>query len=782
MLLILSFLCMGNVGVYAQGSGVLSYQIDQEQDVYQGLEGYLLVLPEQSRTFSIGEVAGQDASAFLGMSTFARRKPIANVYWTRLALENTLDHDLYLVYRPGGRFTNFVDVYVSYDGQFEHLRDGLFRQQSEKSLPINRNQIGVPIRVPAGEDIVLFSRLENVDGRPIEVRAFLQPLHQWQQANTQLHWWQGLFHGILWLIAIFYLLLYRAQRRIHYLYYVGYIVAASVYFLNFYGLTVSTAIGDYPYSYIALYLASTSLMPIFYLQFQRAFLRTTDGVPGWDLLMRGLIFLRLAELVGMVIILLADFNFDFVQQVHRSFVYIESAGMIAALYGLWKTQRTGVVYVILGALVLHVALFVSIVLVQTKGMANPNTIFQIGVFLEILLFCVAQILELQKVQIDKVKAEKESQSKSEFLSVMSHEIRTPLNAVIGTAHLLLEENPRLDQKENLTTLKYAADNLLALVNDILDFSKIESGKVEFIIEDINLRNLLHQLHQSFIARFEEKEVDLVLDMDANIPPTIKVDAMRLTQVINNLVGNAYKFTKTGEVRISVKVLEISAEEVRLKFSISDTGIGIDAKAQQKIFNRFTQASSSTTREYGGSGLGLSIIKNLLELQGVEINVYSEVGKGSTFYFEQTFQYDPTALGSANEESNALFEPLGPARILLVEDNKVNVMLATKFLTKWGLKVEVAENGKEAIAKVDTAAYDLVLMDLQMPVMDGFVASREIRKFTKELPIIALSAAHLSEIADRIYEVGMNDFVTKPFNPTDLYKKVKKHLEIVSSKT
>ncbi len=393
---------------------------------------------------------------------------------------------------------------------------------------------------------------------------------------------------------------------------------------------------------------------------------------------------------------------------------------------------------------------------------------------------IMDISERKVVEDTLIRARDQAQeavaAKQSFLSMMSHEIRTPMNAVIGMTHLLLQENPRADQLENLNILKFSADNLLVLINDILDYSKIEAGKIAFEEVDFNLRNLIGSVEQSMLYKAQEKNILLETSIDPKLPGMLIGDPVRLGQILNNLVSNAIKFTERGMVRIEATAGEITGDRAEIKIAVSDTGIGIPEDKLDCIFESFTQAGPDTTRKFGGTGLGLAITRRLLELQQSQIFVESVQDLGSRFHF--TISFRRGAGGNMHHLpvfENQMAADLSHLRILLVEDNEVNTIVATKFLNQWGIQPDYATNGQIAVEMVQQIQYDLLLMDLQMPVMDGYTATRNIRTLKEtcfqRLPIIALTASAMSDVKQKLLDIGMNDYVTKPFIPSELYNKI-----------
>ncbi len=373
------------------------------------------------------------------------------------------------------------------------------------------------------------------------------------------------------------------------------------------------------------------------------------------------------------------------------------------------------------------------------------------------------------------RMEKANKNRSEFLSTMSHEIRTPLNAIVNSANLLLYENPRKDQLENLEILKFSGESLLRLINGILDYSRIDSGKIELEYVFFDLRKILESIRHSLEPEARKKRLKMELVITDNIPLIINGDPGRLAQVLFNLVGNAVKFTEQGKVSVTVAVAGDSEDMVELMFRVQDTGIGIPEEMQDKIFDAFTQAGSSITRQYGGTGLGLSISKMLVELQGGRMELESQPGKGSIFTFFLKFK---KALEQENPEEAAgttSFQNLNGMKILIVEDNPINQKIVVKLLSNWNAVTEIAENGLVAVEKVSADHFDLVLMDLHMPDMNGYEATSRIRElegnYFKSLPILALTASAFIEDRTKIFNHGMNGYIIKPFSPAELNMKI-----------
>ncbi|MBF4491179.1 response regulator [Flavobacterium sp. JLP] len=382
-------------------------------------------------------------------------------------------------------------------------------------------------------------------------------------------------------------------------------------------------------------------------------------------------------------------------------------------------------------------------------------------------------LELRTKNIElntqKKIADRAVLAKDSFLANMSHEIRTPLNAIIGFTDLLAQTKLDRIQRDYMDSVQVAGENLLLIVNDILDLSKIESGNLTIEDQPFNLKKTLKHIYDLLKVKALEN-VEFNLFLDADMPEIVIGDQGRLNQILVNLTGNALKFTEEGEVTISVKKVGETEDQYSLRFSVKDTGIGIPSNKLKTIFERFTQAEESTTRRFGGTGLGLSIVKQLVELHGAEIHVKSQKERGSEFFF--VFNYRKVNYAETLAEKTPV-ENLGKLKILLCEDNILNQKLIKSVMDSFGFELDVAENGEIGINYLSKNAYDLILMDLQMPVMDGYQTAEYIRNEMKlSIPIIAMTAHSLVGEQEHCFSVGMDGYVPKPFKQPALLKAIK----------
>ncbi len=385
-----------------------------------------------------------------------------------------------------------------------------------------------------------------------------------------------------------------------------------------------------------------------------------------------------------------------------------------------------------------------------------------------------EVFKRKAIEKELVKArelaEQSLKTRETFFANMSHEIRTPMNGVIGMSRLLAETELTSEQSKFQEVIQSSAEDLVIIINDILDITKMSSGNLVLEAVDFNLCDLLKDVSKLMCYKAEEKGIYLRLNCDKGESEAYKSDPTRLKQILINLLGNAIKFTEKGGVELRMKILKSYFDRDTMKFSISDTGIGIEAEKVETIFTSFVQEDETTQRRFGGTGLGLSISKQLVEALGGELVVESIKDVGTTFHFTIDIFH-----GEANDSSEVKIEEdkdLNNIKVLLVEDNEINTMLATEVLKKWNCQVDAVVNGKMAIDKSDLEEYDVILMDMQMPVMDGLEATQYIRKTLKlNIPIIGFTANALIGEKENCLNVGMDDYITKPFMPDDLYGKI-----------
>ncbi len=409
----------------------------------------------------------------------------------------------------------------------------------------------------------------------------------------------------------------------------------------------------------------------------------------------------------------------------------------------------------------------------------PNELFQMSVKLNYafpILLCIIFMFTIINIHtntqdlliIAREDSERANKAKSEFLSNISHELRTPLNGIIGSTNLLLHEPASASQKKYYDVLQHTSEHMLHLINHILDFSKIKEGKINLDSNVFNMKHLLAKLCRVYLAQNTNENIAFNFEIDDELNVEVISDDLRIKQILLNLLSNAFKFTKKGEINFTVNALEKTEDMLKIRFAVADTGIGIKDNQLQKIFESFEQADNSTTRNFGGTGLGLSISKQLVALFNSELKIETTFGKGSTFYFDITTTINQAPVHT-HVDTN--FKNLDGLKILVAEDNKVNMLVLLTFLKKWNVNFTEVTNGALAVERHKKEEFDLILMDLEMPEMDGYTAIKEIRKTDSKVPVIAFTAALYDRMGMDLESKGFNGYLHKPFNPTDLYNKI-----------
>jgi signal transduction histidine kinase len=420
------------------------------------------------------------------------------------------------------------------------------------------------------------------------------------------------------------------------------------------------------------------------------------------------------------------------------------------------------------------------------GLVNTNILPADMNECEYQVLCISDATALKHAKDDVTnslsKLDNATKSKARFLSSMSHELRTPLNGIIGTSNVILAD-PGLPQniKDHLNVIRYSSEHMLGIVNDLLDFSKMDAKKMELKEETFNLVKCFRNIGSSFSLQFQSQGVDLVTSFSEKELENIEVvsDQTKLSQVLKNLLSNALKFTPSGKVEFKVKIKESSDTRIELYFEIRDSGIGIAKDKQQEIFNAFSQIhSEDLKRKYEGTGLGLTISRQLVNMMGGTLKVESELHKGSSFYFTVSFKRAPkaVALPVNDEPSGVIKKDIRAVRVLVVEDNEINASILKSFLLKWQLQIKEAITGIHALELIKYHKFDLILMDLEMPEMNGYTALKKIRETNKTVPVIAFTATLLDDMDSLITEAGFTDYVVKPFKPAALKKKIEMYCE------
>jgi len=383
-----------------------------------------------------------------------------------------------------------------------------------------------------------------------------------------------------------------------------------------------------------------------------------------------------------------------------------------------------------------------------------------------------QHLLIKELNVSEKKASVAAQTKENFLANMSHEIRTPLSGILGFTNLLQKRPLDETSKEFVSSIQRSGENLMAIINDILDLSKIEAGMMRITPGTFSINGLINSVETLFLERAKEKGLTISSKVDSSIPDTLVGDATRLTQILVNLIGNAIKFTNQGKIDIEVFKQSQTEKNITLGFVISDTGIGIDKEKLNEVFERFNQGEDSITRNFGGTGLGLSIVKNLIVLQNGNIEVKSEQGKGTSFIFNIPYEISEEQLNTISTVSSDYYKDKTnvPLRVLVVDDNAINQSLMKHLLLQWNIDFDIVSNGLEAVEQLINQTYDLLLMDIQMPKMDGYAATQQIREVLKlDIPIIAMTAHALAGEREKCLSRGMNEYISKPIKEEELFK-------------
>lgn len=705
---------------------------------------------------------------------------------------------------------DYVDLFITdQDSLINHFRTGYVLPSSEKNMG-KWNTIRVDME--AGQERTYFVKIVN-DVNETDLVLNVEELAAWRNSMLSKLIGDIAFLAVLLIIAAHSFLVYIQSKIKAYFNFGIYLFLVFIFYSFITKIMRDYMMPELPE--LTLYSVSVALIiPYFYYGFVKEFLNMPKVVPKLNRVFQWIVRFDFIVLVIDVLYFLITKDYYIYSDVIRVALFINVFSCTGIVFVIWRNGDPLVKYFVLGTISMLFGVIVDLIIWRSNA-SNLGDFARVGFVMEILFFSiglgkktqlVAQakrtvqrsyieqleinkgLIERQKselarmveertseLQIAKERAEEHAKAREDFLSVMSHEIRTPMNAIVGLTHLLSDDSSEKEKEKNLDTLRYSVDNLMRLINDILDYRKIDSGNIELEYRSFELSKIVVGITHLFASEANNKDVDFELIYDDKIHKGFLGDPYRLSQVLGNLLSNAIKFTNIGKVTLKISLCEETHDFETIMFEIIDTGIGISQADQQRIFEHFNQASLETTRKYGGTGLGLSISKSLVSLMNGDISVKSHEGKGSTFSFSLKFK-KANVITEEDNFDRTYDIPEGSIeglKCLIVDDNKLNRVVLTKFLKNWKVLSDNVESGFEALKYLDNQKYDLLLLDLQMPEMDGYEVARRVRSNsdTKDLPIIAITADSVSNIKEKVKAVGMNDFVTKPFNPDMLKSKI-----------
>lgn len=747
----------------------------------------------------------------------------SRTYWLYYIIINTSDKRLSQILKGGNNSKETYYIQINDEEVIE--------SKTGAGFPVNQRSIAqgydtkIRLDIPPKAKVNVYVKVESLFNMPISLSASLEPYDIWSQKKEQVNLFEGFFSGLILVIFTLSIFLYGYTKQKVFIYFALYSLFNTLYFLQHYGIVELWFWPGSP-NRLAFLTFTPALSTTFYCLFARSFLDLEKALPIWNKLLKWVGLASVTIFFLLVIFLQVSNNLQLALYSFEVYMVVVTLLGIVFLFFLNRRTNLFIGYFTWGTVFLLITVLTS---------ASANTInqpldipiyIQIGLIIELFVFCLglshklkrnfenheitqkSLILQLknneklqlninqeltelvaartqvikkqnQELEVARNEAERATKAKSEFLSVMSHEIRTPLNAIISLSHIMEMDNENEEMQEYIDALKFSAENLHSLINDVLDYNKIEAGKLVLESIEFSVIDLLRNIRDSFKYKARSQGIDLFVEVGEHMPDRVIGDPTRLTQIFNNLIGNAIKFTHEGHVHIKASLLGLKDDVATVTFEVNDTGIGIPRDKLEKIFEEYEQAAQETTREYGGTGLGLSITQKLLNMMGSQVRIESAEQEGTSLSFDISFKINQ-AFDMVSLQDQMRDKDLNEKNILVVDDNDMNRLVLKRLLSSWNARFDEASGGETALSKCAERKYDLILLDIEMKPISGFEVASIIRttcEHNKETIIIAMSAFLSSEFQATLNKDHFSALIHKPFEPNELYRQILKYIKL-----
>lgn len=703
-------------------------------------------------------------------------------YWIRFQIENSNEQSKVYYLETARPITDVAELYQIESNEIQIFKSG-------DQIPFGERQVKhrstiFKIELPSQSINQFYVHLKS-DGETINLPLTLYDEVDFWQSNYKQQLFLGLFYGLLLLAGLIYLFFYTSLKEKSFLYYGLYVFSIALMQATLDGLIFQYIFPKGGFLNDKAVMITALLSNFFLLKYCEYFLQVNQRLVSFRKLFK-LVYFILAVLLAMVFISPATLEFAYPMSNLNGLI---SLVLILTTVFVMRYRRMSIdPFFSIGIFFLVIGL---LGFVMNNLSLLPNNFYTLnsakfGTAFEVIFLSLSMTNLIKKLREEKEKSQEDalqksqeiSQLKTYFMSNMSHELRTPINAIMGIAEIELEEQTNNEHRKQFEIIKNASLSLLSHVNDILDFEKIEKNELQLKNEDFNPSILLNQISNNWKTEAENKGLNYEFEMDYDIPTRVNGDAERFIQIINNILGNAVKFTNSGSISFKLRCSPQPNNVYRFSMNVIDTGVGMSPDIKKNVFDSFNQMRHNHNRQFGGIGLGLAIVKHLVELFEGQINIESEEGKGTEVFVDLPLKFKPSTSGRINSSSTS-FKTAKPMHVLVVEDNLMNQMVMRKLLGSLpNISFAVVSNGTEALDTLKKDVYDMVLMDLQMPIMDGYEATKIIRSgdlgtTIMQIPIIAVTADAMQETKQRVLDIGMNDYMTKPVNKELLLEKMHK---------